>query len=99
MTVSVRPGRPNAAASGLLGGIVRERLAGERAVCPAPGETRVALSSPRQTLEGLLRAPTVSGADGRAPITFALPALELTVADMVAALEETAGVDAVALID
>ena len=63
------------------------------------GRPRVALSSPRQTLEGLFRAPTVSGADWGAPITFALPALELTVADMVAALEETAGVDAVALID
>ncbi|MFZ0191696.1 MAG: NAD-dependent epimerase/dehydratase family protein, partial [Streptosporangiaceae bacterium] len=34
MTVSVRPGRPNAAASGFLSGIVREPLAGQRAVCP-----------------------------------------------------------------
>ena len=31
MTVSVRPGRPNAAASGFLSGIVREPLAGQRA--------------------------------------------------------------------
>jgi nucleoside-diphosphate-sugar epimerase len=30
MTVSVRPGRPNAAASGFLSGIVREPLAGQR---------------------------------------------------------------------
>ena len=34
MTVSVRPGRPNAAASGFLSGIIREPLAGQRAVCP-----------------------------------------------------------------
>jgi len=99
MTVSVRPGRPNAAASGFLSGIVREPLAGERAVCPVPAETRVALSSPRWTLEGLLKALTVSGADWGPPTAFALPALELTVADMVAALEQVAGADAVALID
>ena len=38
MTVSVRPGRPNAAASGFLSGIIREPLAGQRAVCPVdPG--------------------------------------------------------------
>ncbi len=34
MTVCVRPGRPNAAASGFLSSIIREPLAGERAVCP-----------------------------------------------------------------
>ena len=30
MTVAVRPGRPNAAASGFLPGIIREPLAGQR---------------------------------------------------------------------
>jgi D-erythronate 2-dehydrogenase len=34
MTVSIRPGRPNAAASGFLSGIIREPLAGERSACP-----------------------------------------------------------------
>jgi nucleoside-diphosphate-sugar epimerase len=34
MTVSVRPGRPNAAASGFLSSIVREPLNGLEAVCP-----------------------------------------------------------------
>ena len=38
MTVSVRPGKPNAAASGFLSGIIREPLAGQRATCPVdPG--------------------------------------------------------------
>lgn len=36
MTVSVRPGKPNAAASSFLSGIIREPLAGERSVCPVP---------------------------------------------------------------
>ena len=39
MTVSVRPGRPNAAASGFLSGIIREPLAGLRAVCPVSPDT------------------------------------------------------------
>jgi nucleoside-diphosphate-sugar epimerase len=44
MTVSVRPGRPNAAASGFLSGIIREPLAGSRAVCPVGPQTEVALA-------------------------------------------------------
>src|SRR5580700_2582450 len=44
-TVSVRPGRPNAAASGFLSGIIREPLAGQRATCPVPAQTPVALAS------------------------------------------------------
>jgi nucleoside-diphosphate-sugar epimerase len=99
MTVSVRPGPPNAAASGFLSGIIREPLAGERAVCPVPADTRVAVSSPRRTLEGLLTALTAAAADWGPPTAFALPALELRVADMVAALQEVGGADAVALID
>jgi nucleoside-diphosphate-sugar epimerase len=57
MTVSVRPGRPNAAASGFLSGIVREPLAGQRwprrprpsARCcaPPPPQTRPGATGPR----------------------------------------------------
>ena len=45
MTVSVRPGRPNGAASSFLSGMLREPLAGERARCPVAPGTAVALSS------------------------------------------------------
>ena len=38
MTVSVRPGRPNGAASSFLSGMIREPLAGQRAACPVPAE-------------------------------------------------------------
>ena len=40
LTVSVRPGRPNAAASGFLSGIIREPLAGQRAACPVDAADR-----------------------------------------------------------
>ncbi|MFS2055696.1 NAD-dependent epimerase/dehydratase family protein, partial [Variovorax sp. CT11-76] len=42
MTVSVRPGKPNGAASGFFSGMIREPLAGLRAACPVPDETPVA---------------------------------------------------------
>jgi D-erythronate 2-dehydrogenase len=99
MTVSIRPGRPNAAASGFLSGIIREPLAGLRAVCPVDPQTEVALTSPGRAIDGLLRAAT-SGDDawgGRTAVN--LPALTVTVAGMVAALEEIAGREASALID
>lgn len=99
MTVSVRPGRPNAAASGFLSGIIREPLAGKRAVCPVGARTEVALASPARAIEGLLCAATSSGEawGGRTAVT--LPALTVTVGDMVAALERVGGPGASTLID
>ena len=46
MTVAVRPGRPNAAASSFVSGIIREPLAGTRAVCPVDAATPIIVSSP-----------------------------------------------------
>jgi len=98
-TVSVRPGRPNAAASGFLSGIIREPLAGQRAACPVGPATEVALISPARAIEGLLcaAASAEEAWGGRSAVT--LPALTVTVADMVAALERAAGPAASALID
>jgi nucleoside-diphosphate-sugar epimerase len=98
-TVSVRPGRPNAAASGFLSGIIREPLAGRRATCPVGEQTAAALISPGRAIEGLLCAAASSEQawGGRSAVT--LPALTVTVADMVAALERAAGPEASALID
>ena len=99
MTVSVRPGKPNAAASGFLSGIVREPLAGQRATCPVDPGTEVALSSPARAVDGLLRAATSSDAawGGRSAVN--LPALTVTVGEMVSALERVAGPEVTGLID
>jgi len=43
-TVCVRPGRPNAAASSFVSGIIREPLHGETAVCPADPDLELWLS-------------------------------------------------------
>ncbi|MGO8961005.1 MAG: D-erythronate dehydrogenase [Streptosporangiaceae bacterium] len=99
MTVCVRAGRPNAAASGFLSGIIREPLAGERAVCPVAPQTEVALASPGRAIDGLLCAAASSDADWGGRTAVNLPALTVTVADMVAALERVAGAEASARID
>jgi D-erythronate 2-dehydrogenase len=98
-TVSVRPGRPNGAASGFLSGIIREPLAGERAACPVNARTEAALISPTRAIEGLLRAATASDEAWGGRTAVNLPALTVTVADMVAALERVAGPEVSALID
>ena len=99
MTVSVRPGRPNGAASSFLSGIIREPLAGHRAICPVSADTEVALASPARTIEGLLRVAAVSAAEFGPPIAINLPSVRTTVGNMVEALSAVAGPDAASLID
>jgi nucleoside-diphosphate-sugar epimerase len=98
MTVSVRPGRPNAAASSFLSSIIREPLAGERATCPVPPDTAVALSSPRKTLDGLLRAVGASDSEWGSHTAMNLPALTTTPREMVTALARVAGDDPASLV-
>lgn len=99
MTVSVRPGQPNKAASSFLSGMIREPLAGLRAVCPVPPDTAVALSSPGRTVDGLIRAAEASDAEWGARTAVNLPALTTTVGDMAAALARLAGQATADLID
>jgi nucleoside-diphosphate-sugar epimerase len=99
MTISVRPGTPNGAASGFLSGIIREPVVGKRAVCPVDPRTEVALASPAKAIDALVCAATATDEawGGRSAVT--MPALTMTVAGMVAALERVAGPEVSALID
>ncbi len=99
MTVSVRPGKPNGAASSFLSGMIREPLAGIRAACPVPKETAVALSSPARTIDGLIRAAEASDNAWGARTAVNLPALRTTVGDMACALEKLSGKAVASLID
>ncbi|NDP64416.1 D-erythronate dehydrogenase [Polaromonas sp.] len=99
MTVSVRPGRPNGAASSFLSGMIREPLAGVRAVCPVAPQTPMALSSPARTIAGLIRAAEATDQEWGPRTGLNLPALTTTPGEMAAALERVAGAAATALID
>ena len=99
MTVSVRPGKPNGAASGFFSGMIREPLAGLRAACPVPDETPVAIASPARTIEGIIRAAEASDAQWGPRTALNLPSLSTTVGEMAAALERVAGKAATSLLD
>ncbi|WP_454696664.1 D-erythronate dehydrogenase [Achromobacter aegrifaciens] len=90
-TISVRPGRPNAAASSFASGIIREPLNGVEAACPVRAETRLWLLSPRGAIQALIAGCELDAAAvaDRAPIN--LPGVSVTAAGMVQALREVAG--------
>jgi len=98
MTVSVRPGKPNGAASSFLSGIVREPLAGVATVCPVELSTAVALASPETTIAGILAVAeaTREAFGGRTALN--LPALTVTVGQMLEALEKVAGKEVASLV-
>ena len=91
MTVTVRPGRPNGAASSFFSGIIREPLAGVESICPVAPEVAHPVSSPQRTVEGLIAVYEASRAAYGGRTALNLPGLNITVAQMLAALEEVAG--------
>lgn len=91
MTVTVRPGRPNGAASSFFSGIIREPLAGEEAICPVSPDVSHPVSSPERTVEGLIAIYEASREAYGGRTAMNLPALNVTVAQMLAALEAVAG--------
>lgn len=87
MSVSVRPGAPNAAASSFMSGIIREPIDGVTAPCPVPPDMPIALSSPHRTIEGILRAAAVDGGTWGSRTAMNLPALTTTPREMAEALD------------
>jgi D-erythronate 2-dehydrogenase len=90
-TISVRPGRPNAAASSFASGIIREPLNGQISECPVEPDTGMWLLSPARALEALVHAAELApGAWGENRV-LNLPGITETVAGMLAALRRVAG--------
>jgi nucleoside-diphosphate-sugar epimerase len=90
-TVSVRPGKPNQAASSFASGIIREPLSGLEAICPVPPETRLWLLSPRRAVEALVLGHELPSSALGTVRSVNLPGLTVTVAEMIAALGRVAG--------
>ncbi len=90
-TISVRPGKPNAAASSFASGIIREPLAGTDAVCPVGPETRLWLLSPRTVTACLVAAHELAPGALGTDRALNLPGLSVTVGEMAAALARVAG--------
>ncbi|WP_224815414.1 D-erythronate dehydrogenase [Hasllibacter sp. MH4015] len=90
-TICVRPGAPNAAASGFISGIIREPLAGVEAALPVSDDLRVWIASPDCAVETLLHAATLPpGALGPGAVVSGR-GISVTIAEMLEALERVAG--------
>lgn len=91
MTVTVRPGKPNGAASSFFSGIIREPLAGVESICPVDASVSHPVSSPGNTIRGLLTVFEASQATLGNRLALNLPGLNVTVQHMLDALEKVAG--------
>jgi len=91
MTVTVRPGRPNGAASSFFSGIIREPLAGVESICPVSPDVSHPVSSPSRTVDGLIAVYEASRDAFCGRTALNLPALNVRVSDMLDALEKVAG--------
>jgi D-erythronate 2-dehydrogenase len=90
-TISVRPGKPNAAASSFASGIIREPVSGIAANCPVPSDSSLWLLSPRAAGAALVHGIELDGGLLGANRIINLPGLSVTAAEMVDALRRVAG--------
>ena len=94
-TITVRPGKPNKAASSFASSVIREPLNGLEAPCPVADSTRIWVSSPRTVIENLLVGHDVPAARFAHTRSINVPGMCVSVGEMVDALCRVAG-DAVA---
>lgn len=89
--IVVRPGPPNAAASGFASGVFREPLAGNDYALPVGLETAMPLLGYRACVDGLIALHELPAERLGGDRAVGLPALTVTVEDMIAALWRGAG--------
>ena len=87
-TVTVRPGRPNKAASSFFSGIIREPLLGLEAELPVPDDFAVWVCSPRRAVDWLLHAGAMDTASMGLDRSLSPPGISVTVGDMLRAMDE-----------
>ena len=97
-TVIVRPGAPNAAASGFASGMFREPLAGLPSIVPVGEETVMVVGSAQNTATCIRLLADLDGEKLGLDRAVGIPGLSATVAEMLAALETVGGEEARALI-
>ncbi|MEM7544085.1 MAG: D-erythronate dehydrogenase [Pseudomonadota bacterium] len=93
-TVTVRPGKPNAAASSFMSSIFREPLQGETANCPVSEDYPIWNSAPRTVVSNLVHAAEVPEEDWGQNRCLAIPGQTNTVREMVDAMTNVAGTNA-----
>lgn len=97
-TISVRPGKPNSAASSFASGIIREPLHGQPSLCPVPLDTKMWLSSPNTAVENLVHAYLIKSQRLGPWRVLNLPGISVTVGQMLQDLEIVGGSQARVLV-
>lgn len=97
-TICIRPGKPNAAASGFFSNIVREPLVGQEAVLPVSEDVRHWHASPRSAVGFLIHGATMDLQKVGPRRNLSMPGLSATVGEQIEALRRVAGEKAVKLI-
>lgn len=97
-TITIRPGKPNAAASGFFSNILREPLVGQEAVLPVSKDVRHWFASPRAAIGFLTHAAELDTSKLGWRRTISAPGLSTTVGEEIEALRRVAGDKAVKLI-
>lgn len=90
-TVIIRPGKPNAAASSFVSGVFREPLNGVDFVLPVKPETVMPVLGYRAIVDGIIALHELPGENLGTDRAVSLPALTVTVTQMIDALNAAAG--------
>lgn len=90
-TVSVRPGKPNRAASSFMSSILREPLNGQEAVCPVDADFPHYYISPRKCVENLIKGAEIDAADLGQNRCMMMPGQMWTIRQLIDAMTAVAG--------
>lgn len=97
-TISIRPGKPNRAASGFMSSIFREPLQGQTANCPVDRDFFHFYLSPRRCVENLIKGAEIPREDLGLNHVMTMPGQVLTIGQMIDALTAVAGPEPAKLI-
>jgi nucleoside-diphosphate-sugar epimerase len=90
-TISIRPGKPNKAASSFMSSIFREPLQGEQAICPVSPDYEHWFLSPRRCVENLIIGAEIPAEAWGQNRCIMLPGRTHKIGDMVEAMRRVAG--------
>ncbi len=90
-SVTIRPGKPNRAASSFVSSMFREPLRGETAICPVEADFKVWITAPRNAIANLIHAAELDAEAFGKDRCLGLPGITASIGEMVEAMRRVAG--------
>jgi nucleoside-diphosphate-sugar epimerase len=97
-TVSIRPGKANAAASSFMSSIFRDTMEGRTSNCPVPRDFPIWHTAPRTVIRNLIHAAEIDGALFGTNRNINMPGRTDPIGEMIDAMTEVFGPEAEARI-